>query len=215
MIQMWGSLEMCPMDFILFDQFIKDCVSNLRQITKNKILFQDTPRRTRSSTKIFWWMPKYYRASGIYMRRASGLRLTTSSTWRPSLRTWPPCWRTPSSASTWTCSPTPTARQGGHSSSLSSSFLSQLSNKQLSQLYSKYRLDNQLFGYWGRIKIMQESRLRRKREKKIAGTKDVEKKIKEGRNNCQLVVILKIHKLSYCPCLSPGWLMYKVYNYFV
>jgi|TARA_B110000977_G_C10870881_1_gene413519 hypothetical protein len=51
---------------------------------------------------------------------------------------------------------------------------------------------------------MQESRLRRKREKKIAGTKDVEKKIKEGRNNCQLVVILKIHKLSYCPCLSPG-----------
>ena len=39
---------MCPMGFIPFDQFIKDCVSNLRQITKNKMHFQDKPSRNRS-----------------------------------------------------------------------------------------------------------------------------------------------------------------------
>ena len=39
------------------------------------------------------------------------------------------------------------SQTGGHSSSLSSSFLSQLSGEQLEQLYDKYKLDHQLFGY--------------------------------------------------------------------
>ena len=38
-------------------------------------------------------------------------------------------------------------QEGGHSSSLTSSFLSQLSSHQLAQLHHKYLLDHQLFGY--------------------------------------------------------------------
>ena len=39
------------------------------------------------------------------------------------------------------------SQAGGHSSSISSSFLTQLSGAQLEQLYEKYRLDHHLFGY--------------------------------------------------------------------
>ena len=39
------------------------------------------------------------------------------------------------------------SQQGGHSSTLSSQYLAQLSDEELKQLMEKYRLDHQLFGY--------------------------------------------------------------------
>ena len=39
------------------------------------------------------------------------------------------------------------SQTGGHSSSLTNNFLSKLSDQQLSELYKKYYLDHQLFGY--------------------------------------------------------------------
>ena len=39
------------------------------------------------------------------------------------------------------------SQTGGHSSSLTNTFLSKLSDQELSELYKKYSLDHQLFGY--------------------------------------------------------------------